>query len=280
MTNVINIDINIIKWYARSKQMKELFALALGCHMIRTNGVIRNFDRFYIRKHFHIGKVKAERLYEDAKTNWLFTFRNGYVSVGSFRNKDVKYNRKGQKYRSAFVYKFVYDTENNYTLKDLYNAINDILALYPITAKEEDCLQQRGGHDNRLVQNSYDAKFRTLTLKKLSQNVNMSVSSTSRIINRLVEDKKISKDPARQYAVIGSEHEAEIKECLQRIGRMTVTFRHGTLTYIIVPCSYSVIDRNVTNSFRHKIYGYHSSNGRSNISINENESTIPQLNGF
>jgi hypothetical protein len=278
MKCVINIDISLVKRYAGSKQRKELFALALGCHIMRTNGVIFNFDRFLIRNKFHVGKAKAIRLYEDAQNDWLFTFHGDSVSVGSFRCKDIKINRKGKKYRSAFVHKFEFDTEYKYTLKELYNAINEILALYPISAKEKDCLLQGGGLDNRFVQNIYDAKSRTLTLKKLSQNVKMSGSSTSRIIKNLVEDKRISKEPARLYTAIDSEHINEIKECLQRLGRRSSTFEHGGLTYILVPSSYSVIDRGVTNSFHHKIYGYHSSNGRNNISINNSGSTVPQLN--
>lgn len=277
MTGYLNIDINLIKGYSGSKRRKELLALAIGCHLLRSNAVIFNFNRFYIRKHFSVGKVKAERLLQDAMDDQLFTFTGENVSVGSFRDKSVKRDRRGNEYRSAFVHRFTYDTEKKYTLKELYNLVNDVLTIFPISAQEEDCLQHRGGLYNRFVPTLCDANSRTLTLRKFSQNNKMSVSSTSRILKRLVANGVLSKEPSRQYAVIGSEHIAEIQDCLNHIGRKSFTFRHGSLTYIIVPCLYSIAKRDVGDSFHHKIYNFHRSNGR-NQYLPEPYSTIPQFN--
>lgn len=275
--NVINIDINLLKRYTYNKRRKELFALAIWCHIKHTSASIRNFDRFYIRKNLHVGKIKAETLLEDAIEDQLFTFKGDNVSVGSFRNKDIKYNRRGREYRSAFVYKFVFDKEHEYTLKELYNLINEIITLHPIVAKEnKDCLQQRGGHNNRCGLNICDAISRTLTLRKLSDNNNMSVSSTSRLMKKLVKDGKISKEPSRIYTALDSERKKDIAEVLNRLGRYSSSFEHGGLTYFIIPCAYSIADRKVSNSFMHLIYNYHKSIKKQS----EYDSTIPQLCGF
>lgn len=275
--DVINIDINLLKRYTYNKQRKELFALAIWCHIKHTSASIRNFDRFFLRKNLHIGKAKAEKLIEEAMNDQLFTFNGSSVSVGSFRNKNIKYNRKGREYRSAFVYKFYFDRNYEYTLKDLYNLINEIITLFPIAAKEnKDCLQQRGGLNNRCGQFYCDAFTRTLTLKKLSSNNNMSLSSTSRLMKKLVNTGKISKEPARIYTSLGCEHNKEIADQLNRLGRHSSSFEHGGLTYFVVPCAYSIADRKVSNSFTHLIYNYH----KSTVKQPEYESTIPQLCGF
>ena len=278
MKKTLNIDINLIKRYARSKQRKELFAMAIWCHMLRENGVVWGLDRFYIRKKLHIGKTKAERLMSDAMKDELFTFHDSYASVGSFRDMTIKRNWKGREYRSAFVYKFVFDTEIEYTLKDLYELINEILTLYPIVAKEgADCFKKRGGLDNHCAPKSHDAKARTLALRKISQNNKMSLSSSSRIINNLVGKHFITKELCRQYAVIGEEHVEAIKDCLNRLNRTSSTFIFNGLTYILVPCSYSVSNRTVSDSFFHKIYGYHKDNRKKFSCKNDPYPTIPQF---
>jgi predicted transcriptional regulator len=240
------------------------------------NAVIFGLDRFMLRKQLHIGKAKAERLVSDAMKDGLFTFHNGYVSVGSFRNKDIKIDKNGREYRSAIVKKVVFrlDDENGdevtYTLCDLYKIINQILATFPIAAQErKDCLLQ-GEIFNR------DAQSRTLTLKKLSRNVNMSVSSTRRIMSDLVDSGDLSKQSSVLFSIIGSEHKKQIQDSLKRIGRHSFTFQHGSLTYIIVPCSYSIANRDLSESFRHKIYGYH----KMGSSPTSTHSTIPQLCGY
>lgn len=273
---VLNIDIELLKRYSQSKSRKELFALALWCHIKRVNAVIWDLDRFLIRKELHVGKAKAERLVRDAVEDGLFTFHDGYVSVGSFRNKDIKYDKNGRVYRSAIVKKVVFNLvdENGkeivYTLKSLYKLINNILATFPIAAQErKDCLLQ-GQNSNR------DAKSRTLTLKKLSQNTKMSVSSTCRIMKDLVKSGDLSKQDSILFSMIGSEHKEQIEESVKRLGRHSFTFQHGSLTYIVVPSSYSIANRDLSESFRHKIYGYHK---RGKTPTN-NHSTIPQLCGF
>lgn len=274
---ILNIDIALLKRYASSKQQKELFALALKCHILRTNATIWNFSEYFVRKNLHVGKVKAERLIEDAKNDSLFSFFGNIVRVGSLRDKTIKEGKRFKNYQGGLVKKFTFDDKHDYTLKELYSLINETLVLFPISAKEEeDCLQQRGGHDNRFVPKSGDANSRTLTLRKLAQNLRMSVSSTSRILKDLANQEVINKLPSRQYAVISSEHISQIVDCVRELGRKSFTFEHFGLTYIVVPCQYSITNRNVSESFRHKIYGYHKG-------FNPNPeatSTIPQLCGF
>lgn len=273
----LNIDIALMKRYAANKQRKELFALALKCHIMRTNATIWNFSEYFVRKNLHVGKAKAERLIEDAKFDPLFTFIGNDVRVGSLRDKTIKQGRRFKNYQGGLVKKFVFDINHDYTLKELYTLINETLVLFSISAKEEeDCLQQRGGLDNRFVPKSCDANSRTLTLRKLAQNLKMSISSTSRIMKDLANNNIINKQPSRQYAVISSDHVSQILDCIRDLGRQSFTFEHFGLTYIVVPCKYSIASRSVSDSFRHKIYGYH----KGIAPVIEQSSTIPQLCGF
>jgi len=277
MQDTLNIDINLIKRYAQNKQRKELFALAIWCHIQRVNATVFDFTVTKARKELKIGKVKAERLLNDANDDPLFSFNDTTIRAGSFRDKTSKYTRKQRRYCSAMVKTVKFDTDHIYSLKELYDLINEILTLFPITAQEDkDCLPQRGGLHNRCVQKTCDAKSRTLTLRKFCQNNGMSVSSSHRILRKLVADGKIHKTPSSQFAVIGKEHGEQIESSLNRAGVMNYTFEHNGLIYIVVPCSYSIASRSITESYKHKIYGYHK-----DYTYGQNyESTIPQLCGF
>lgn len=277
MQGTLNIDINLIKRYAGSKQRKELFAFALWCHIQRVNAVVYGITSSKLRKELSIGKTKADRIIADAKEDSLFEVNGTTFRAGSFRDKTIKFTRKQRRYQSALVKTIHFNTDHKYTLKELYDLINEILALFPIAAKEDkDCLSQRGGHDNRCVHNFNDAKPRTLTLKKFSQNLKMSVSSCSRILKRLVSDGIISKYPSILFAVIDSGHRKDIVELLHRALVRTVTYIHNGLSYIVVPCAYSIAMRDISESYKHKIYNYHKSSNPQN----ETFSTIPQLCGF
>lgn len=277
MQQTLNIDINLIKRYAQNKQRKELFALAIWCHIQRVNATVFDFTVTKARKELRIGKAKAERLLNDANDDPLFSFNGTTIRAGSFRDKTPKYTRKQRRYCSAMVKTIKFDTDHKYSLKELYDLINEILTLFPITAKEDkDCLPQRGGLNNRCVQKTGDAKSRTLTLRKFCQNNGMSVSSSHRILKKLVADGKIDKTPSCQFAVIGKEHVEQIESSLNRAGVMNYTFEHNGLIYIVVPCSYSIVSRSITESYKHKIYGYH----KDYTHGHNYESTIPQLCGF
>lgn len=277
MQDTLNIDINLIKRYAQNKHRKELFALAIWCHIQRVNATVFDFTVTKARKELRIGKVKAERLLNDANDDPLFSFNGTTIRAGSFRDKTPKYTRKQRRYCSAMVKTIRFDTDHKYSLKELYDLINEILTLFPITAQEDkDCLPQRGGLNNRCVQKTCDAKSRTLTLRKFCQNNGMSVSSSHRILRKLVADGKIDKTPSSQFAVIGKEHGEQIESSLKRAWVMNYTFEHNGLIYIVVPCSYSIASRSITESYKHKIYGYH----KDYTHGHNYESTIPQLCGF
>ncbi len=251
--------------------------MAIWCHIQRVNATVFDFTVTKARKELRIGKVKAERLLNDAYADPLFTFNGTTIRAGSFRDKTPKYTRKQRRYSSALVYAIKFDTDHKYSLKELYDLINEILTLFPITAQEDkDCLPQRGGLNNRCVQKTCDAKSRTLTLRKFCQNNYMSVSASHRILKKLIAGGKIEKTPSSQFAVIGKEHQEQITSSLHRAGLMNFTFEHNGLIYIVVPCSYSISSRDITESYRHKIYGYH----KDYTHEHNYESNIPQLCGF
>lgn len=277
MQGTLNVDINLIKRYSQNKRRKELFALAIWCHIQHVNATIFDFTVTRARKELSIGKAKAERLLDDAREDPIFRFNGTTIRAGSFRDYTIKYTRKQRRYCSAVVKAIKFDTEHKYALKELYNLINEILTLFPIAAKEDkDCLPQRGGLDNRCVQKPCDAKSRTLTLRKFCQNNGMSVSSCHRLLAELAKGGKIRKSPSLQHTVISGEHKDEIEISIRRAGLMNYTFKHNGLIYIIIPCSYSILSRDVTESYKHKIYGYH----KDYTHGQKRNSTIPQLCGY
>lgn len=277
MQQALNIDIEILKRYRSTKARKELLAMAIWCHFERVNAVIFGFNVTYVRKHLHVGKTKAERLLSDAREDTaLFSFTGDTVRANTLRDKTVKAGKRGRTYQSANVYRIAFDSDREYSLREIYNLINEILTERPLVAMEHrDCLNQCGGLRGRSV-GSTDARYTTLPLRKLSENNGMSQSSTRRVLKRLQERGAIDKQPCVQITKCVGDSEG-VSRVLQATGLKKATFYIAGLLYFILPCSYAVTDRAVTDAFHHKIYNYHKEGTVQRGSL---VSTIPQLNGF
>lgn len=267
-----------MKRYRGTKAQKELLAMALWCHFERVNATIFQFTVTYVRKHLHVGKVKAERLLYDARNDdFLFSFSGDTIRANSLRDKTVKTTRNGRRYQSANVRRITFDSEREYSLREIYDLINEILTERPIVAKEHrDCLKKCGDRQGRSVGSLSDARYTTLPLRKLSENNGMSLSSTARILKRMQQHGVIDKRPSVQITKCSGDTEG-VREAMTATGLRKATFMLGTLLYFILPCSYHVTDRTVSDSFHHKIYNYHKAGM---LHRQQTTSTIPQMNDF
>lgn len=258
----VNISLDILKQYSDSKERKELLATGIAFHLWRSNGVVWNVTYRNLMEWLHIGKKKAKRLIVQMETDPMFDVNGTKVSVHSFRDKTQKRTKKGRRYSGAVC--ALIKANRDYTLKELYDIINDLLLLARIKATTgltpypiEDSVQPR----------SY------LTCRSLAKTIGMGRSSVSRITKRLKDNGTIIKDPAIICAVLGMEHATEIKCILHRLGYHSISFQKGSNAWIVIPCGYAINDPEVLHSIRHKIYGYHK-NGHAKVSAT---SIIPQF---
>lgn len=252
-TRNVNVTLQIMKNYSTSKERKELLAVGILFHIWRPNGVVWNVNYRNLMGWLHVGKAKAKRLLLQMQGDKLFHVCGDKVCVGSFRDKTQKVTRKGRRYSGAVCARF--DANRDYTLKELYSIINDLLVVAEIkgtfgltTFSIEDSVHPRS----------------FLTCRKLAKDIGMSRSSVSRLTTRLKDKHIIIKDPSRIFTVIGREHAKEIDCILHRLNYKTVTFTKGADSWIIIPCGYAVTDRYAFHSIRHKIYGYKSKKSKDN----------------
>lgn len=200
-----------------------------------------------LRKELRIGKVKAERLIRDMKGDNLFTVTGDKVVVSSFRDNTIKKTKKGKVYRGAMVCKF---EVKNYTLKELYNLINEKLFEFQICAAEHKncCMKAPKGETVGVSVNN------AITIKQFQKALNMGSGSIGRIKKKLISEGRISSTLAEKHS-FDIRNEEEKKRTLTRTRKQKADFVIGALGFVVLACSYSIADRAVSDSFRHLIYG-------------------------
>jgi hypothetical protein len=240
----INVTIELLRRFSSSKRMKELLAVAIWMKMQHSNSVIWNVSVSRLKNGLHIGKDKSRRLIQDMRGNDLFAMTGDKVMVSSFRDRTIKRTRKGWVYHGAMVCKF---EVKDYTLRELYNLINEKLFEFQICAAEhKDCSLK----DKK----SSSAKGHAITTKQFGKAINMSIGSVSTIKKRLVGRGRISSTYAEKYS-FDVRNKDEKERVLHRTGKKKADYTIGELGFIVLPCSYSIEDRRVSDGFRHLIYG-------------------------
>lgn len=248
----LSVRMDLIKRYFRAatpqevKQRKELLCFAMWCKMQHSNSVIFSLTKKDLKQKLNIGYDKAKRLLCGVKEGAeLFTLLGGgRFIVNTFKDKEKKYDKKGREYRGALVVKVPVSKE--YTLKELYQILNTILFTSVIAGAESNSFNV--GYHSMCAQ-----KF--LTTKKFMKVVGMGMASVSRIKKKLVAAGKINSTVAEVH-MADERIEGQKEQILQKYGRRDFTYKVGTTHYLVIPCSYSIADREISDSFMHRIYNY------------------------
>ena len=263
----LNVPKELVKRYAANKRRKELLCFAIWLKMRNENSVAWNINDKAVRYECHVGKVKAIRLLSDAAEDGLFDIKGETIIVHSFRDKTIKYGRKGARYQSDFCFKFPY--KENYTLRELYNLMNDFLATDFINTYERKTAYIANRHNNDRGASC------SISLKALSKQTHMSWSATRGIVNNLRKKGVLKIESAKQYCFLMAEEiEKEAYDFLREHGLRRFTFFRGVVAYVVFPRTYSILSRDWSERFQHVIYNFRS---RQQETF---ESTIPQLCGY
>lgn len=252
----LSIRMDLIRRYAcgatpqEVKQRKELLCFAIWCKLQHRNSVIFPLTKKDLKERLGIGYDKAKRLLCQVKKDSLFTcLGNGRFIVNTFKDKETKFNRKQETYQGALVCKM--PAEKGFTLKELYSVLNNILYTFVICGAEDNSFNV--DYNSVCVQTQ-------LTTKKFMKVVNMGHGSVSRIKKQLVGEGRIKSSFAELH-MADDRIEGQTESTLQRLGRRSFTYNRGHFHYIVIPCSYSIEDRRISDSFMFQIYDYEK-NGR------------------
>lgn len=255
----INVTLELLNKFSSSKRMKEILAVAIWMKMLHSNSVIWGLTSYRLRRELRIGKTKAGKLIKLMRETDLFAVDGNMVKVSSFRDKTVKLTKKGQAYRGAMVCRF---EVREYSLRELYNLINEKLFEFQVCAAgHKDCL--KGSKKTKNV----GAKCHAITTMQFKRALNMGVGSVCRIKKRLVSGQKINSTYAEKHS-FDMRNEEERNRTLLRTGKTKEDFTIGDLGFVVLPCSYSLQDAGVAESFKHLIYGKHKSAARQRRVVN------------
>lgn len=257
MQKALNIRVDLVKQYAcgyskveRSKRMTVL-CFAIWCKMQHSNSVMFGMGTRQLMSSLRIGQPKAQLLLNAIKTDELFSVQNdGRFTVASFKDNTKKLNRYGRAYKGANM--FTLEVNKEYTIKDIYNRLNELLFLRQIGSEEANSSHVSGRNTDKT--RSCRSKF--ITIKQFQEGVGMSHGSVSGIKKRLKKKEKISSTYAELH-MADRRVPGQVEKMLLRLGRKNPTFEKGDNVYVAIPCSYVITDRDAKRSCgRHIIYGY------------------------
>lgn len=228
-----------------------VLCFAIWCKMQHSNSVMFDMGTRQLMSSLRIGQPKAQLLLNAIKTDELFSVQNdGRFIVTSFKDSTRKRNRYGRAFKGAKM--FTLEVNKEYTLKDIYNRLNELLFLFQIGSEESNSSHVSG----RKIDKTRLCRSKFITIKQFQVGVGMSHGSVSGIKKRLKKKEEISSTYAELH-MADKRVPGQVEKMLLRFGRKNPTFEKGDNVYVAIPCSYAITDRNAKrNCGRHKIYGY------------------------
>lgn len=249
--DILNIPIDLIKRYKASKAEKEMLAFAIGIKCLFSNSVLTDVTPYKVMKLFHVSHGKAKRLIDEATNDsFLFTVKGNSLLANTFKSKEIKKSigRTPFIYTSDYCYKL---NKKDYSIRVLVHELNRIMLLCAINSIDRDNFPQSNGKPKQKC----CAFTKDLTLRKLGNISGTSKSTAHRLMNDMYSSGTLNKTSAHGEMVIPSVNSASVEEWRKRTGKKHFIYNHKDGSgWTVVPCSYSIKDRNFTERFKHVIY--------------------------
>lgn len=251
--DVLNIPIDIIKRYKATKSDKELLAFSIGIKCMFSNSVITAVTPYKVMNLFHVSHSRAKRLIDEAKSDiGLFTVQGDRITANTFKSKEIKKSigRTPFAYTSDYCYKL---HKKEYSIRELVLELNRIILLCAVNSIDRDNFPQSNGKPKQ----NRCALTKDLTLRKLGNISGTSKSTAHRLMNDMYSSGTLNKTSAHGEMVIPSVNSASVEEWRKRTGKKHFIYnpKDGS-GWIVIPCSYSIKDRNLTERFKHVIYNH------------------------
>lgn len=111
-----------------------VLCFAIWCKMQHSNSVMFDMGTRQLMSSLRIGQPKVQLLLNAIKTDELFSVQNdGRFIVTSFKDSTRKRNRYGRAFKGAKM--FTLEVNKEYTLKDIYNRLNELLFCFRSVVK-------------------------------------------------------------------------------------------------------------------------------------------------
>ena len=211
-------------------------------------------------KLFGVSYKKAYKVLESIRTHELFVYNESKkcLFAKSFKSHEVKYYGKHGKFAASADYCRKLQVKDGMTLRELVRELRNTLLMNVIHTSEQD------GYT--VSENKYNATKpnmkRAIPQRKLAKAFGMSKSSASRYINKMVDDKKVSKSEIVAECVItdlNETTESDYRRTQEKVPYYKIwhnTKSGGWSAWVVYGHVYSILDRDASESFRNVIFNY------------------------
>ena len=210
---------------------------------------------------FGVSHKKAHKVLESLRTHELFIYnpKKDCIFAKSFKSTDTKHYGKKQRYAAKADYCRKLQVKDGMKLRELVRELRNTLLLCAINASEQDGFIVS---ENKSIPATKPNVKRAIPQRKLARSFGMSKSSASRYINKMVDDKKVSKTQIVAECVITDLNdvtESDYRKAHTKIPHYRVWHNiksGGWSAWVVYGRVYSIMDRTISESFKNVIYNY------------------------
>lgn len=210
---------------------------------------------------FGVSHKKAHKVLESLRTHELFIYNpeKDCIFAKSFKSTDTKHYGKRQRYAAKADYCRKLQVTDGMTLRELVRELRNTLLLCAINASEQDGFIVSA---NKSISATKPNVQRAIPQRKLARSFGMSKSSASRYINKMVDNKKVSKTQIVAECVITDLNEiteSDYRKTQTKIPHYKVWHNiksGGWSAWVVYGRVYSIMDRSISESFKNVIFNY------------------------
>ena len=199
----------------------------------------------------------AERILNGMKDCRFFKVnpKNGKVFVSTFKSSELRtFGRRKKKYQSPSDFCKKLDVKK-YTLREMKKVLRELLIEEEVKKRQPQQVQRLGNLSSCVT----EARKYAITLKHFSDVFGLSKSSAHRYLARMEEDGRVSKTLTVAECVIPHLNERTAAEWIERNPKGFFHARHGRHGWSgwrHYGNIYEIVDRRVSDSFKHVIWNH------------------------
>jgi DNA-binding MarR family transcriptional regulator len=212
---------------------------------------------------FGVSHKKAHKVLESLRTHELFIYNpeKDCIFAKSFKSNDVKHYGKKQRYAAKADYCRKLQVKDGMILRELVRELRNTLLLCAINASEHDGFNT--SRNKKVIATKQNATH-LMPQRILAKVIGMSKSSVSRYIDKMEDNNVVSKTQIVAECVIPVLNEKTENEYRKNHSRKFVVWHNasngGWSGWWILGRGYSILKREVSESFKNVIYNYKRTN--------------------
>lgn len=267
MEKYINIPIKLIKSAKTDKRILELIAFAYIIKLNYKSSCLKKYTVNNVARLCHCSKEKAKTLINLAvKNTTLFSVSKDGLTAKSFKHyRDIRVNKFHQEIYAANVLKLrneveYYDKEGNkyyreFKLRDVVKKLREALFLNVVNGFERKDKLSKTWYDNNFNYSLCGTQGFMFTQKHIANTLGVKRNTAVRIVKSLNKAGTIKIYRGGIDIKSTANSDDALKELGEELSKVK-TSQNQSFCFIMIPNSYEITDRRVTNNFCHIIYGH------------------------